>query len=118
MRVAGVDLPSNKRLIIALTYVHGIGPYIASKVCAKSGIDCNIRVRDILGEQQKMIIDVIDSFVTVEGDLRSKVARNIKNLIAMKCYRGIRYAKGLPVRGQNTRNNAKNAKKFNGKSGL
>lgn len=115
VRIAGRDLPSNKRLVIALTYIHGIGSYSARSICDKIGINHDIRVKDISSTQERNIIDIIDTF-TVEGELKMNVARNKKRLVAIRCLRGLRYVKGLPVRGQNTRNNAKNAKKFNGKN--
>lgn len=114
MRIAGVEIPYNKRLVIALTYIHGIGLYTSESICSKLNIDHSVRVKDISSDIQKSLIAEIEKY-KVEGDLRSKVMRDIKRLIGVKSYRGIRHRMSLPARGQNTRNNAKNAKRFNGK---
>lgn len=114
MKVFGVELPSNKRVEIALRYVYGIGPYRACVICEKVGISHSMRVKGLDVLQQKAVVDAVNEF-KVESDLRSELATNSKRLVAIRAYRGLRKAKGLPSRGQNTRNNAKNAKKFNGK---
>lgn len=114
MRIVGVDIPNNKRLVIALTYIHGIGPFIAKKVCNETNLSESLRVKDLTDEQQKKIVAALSSYI-LEGDLRTKVMRDVKRLISIGCYRGVRHRMGLPVRSQNTRNNARNAKKLNGK---
>ncbi len=110
-RIAGVDLPREKRIEIGLTYVYGIGRPTATKILVEAGVDPDTRVRDITDDEVKKITDAIEELgVTVEGDLRREIALNIKRLQEIGCYRGIRHRKGLPVRGQNTKNNARTRK--------
>lgn len=109
-RIAGVDLPREKRVEIGLTYVYGIGKSSADKILAKTGINPDTRVKDLTEDEVSKLRDVIDHEYTVEGDLRREVALNIKRLIEVGCYRGVRHRKGLPVRGQNTKNNARTRK--------
>lgn len=110
-RIAGVDLPREKRIEIGLTYVYGIGRSTANKLLAEAGVNPDTRVRDITDDEVKKITEAIDKLnVMVEGDLRREVALNIKRLQEIGCYRGIRHRKGLPVRGQNTKNNARTRK--------
>ena len=110
-RIAGVDLPREKRIEIGLTYVYGIGRATSNKILAEAGVNPDTRVRDITDDEVKKITEVIEKLgVTVEGDLRREVALNIKRLQEIGCYRGIRHRKGLPVRGQNTKNNARTRK--------
>lgn len=109
-RIAGVDLPREKRIEIGLTYIYGIGRPSAQKILAQTGVNPDIRVKDIAEADLTKIREYIDKFMTVEGDLRRTVALNIKRLIEIGCYRGIRHRKGLPVRGQRTKTNARTAK--------
>ena len=110
-RIEGVDLPRDKRIEIGLTYIYGIGRTTADKILAESGVNHDTRVRDITDDEVKKITEAINKLgVMVEGDLRREVAMNIKNLQEIGCYRGIRHRKGLPVRGQNTKNNARTRK--------
>jgi small subunit ribosomal protein S13 len=110
-RIAGVDLPREKRIEIGLTYVYGIGKSTADKILAEAGVNPDTRVRDITDDEVKKITEAIDKLnVMVEGDLRREIALNIKRLQEIGCYRGIRHRKGLPVRGQNTKNNARTRK--------
>ena len=109
-RIAGVDLPREKRIVIALQYIYGIGPFIARQVCQKAGIDESIRTKDLSEDQVRAIREVIDRDYKVEGDLRREVAMNIKRLMDLGCYRGLRHRKGLPVRGQRTHTNARTRK--------
>ena len=110
-RIAGVDLPREKRIEIGLTYVYGIGRATANKILAEAGVNPDTRVRDITDDETKKIADAIEKLgVMVEGDLRREVALNIKTLQEIGCYRGIRHRNGLPVRGQNTKNNARTRK--------
>ncbi len=109
-RISGVDLPREKRVEIGLTYVYGIGRTSAKKILEKTGINPDTRVKDLTEDEVAKLRDVIDNNYTVEGDLRREVALNIKRLIEVGCYRGIRHRKGLPVRGQNTKNNARTRK--------
>ena len=110
-RTEGVDLPGDKRIEIGLTYIYGIGRTTADKILAESGVNPDTRVRDITDDEVKKITEAINKLgVMVEGDLRREVAMNIKNLQEIGCYRGIRHRKGLPVRGQNTKNNARTRK--------
>jgi small subunit ribosomal protein S13 len=110
-RIAGVDLPSNKRVEIALTYIYGIGDATARKIVAECKIDPNTRAKDLTEEEINNIRKSIEKNSKVEGDLRSEFAINIKRLMDIGCYRGMRHRRGLPVRGQNTKNNAKTRKK-------
>ncbi|MCI1721661.1 MAG: 30S ribosomal protein S13 [Lachnospiraceae bacterium] len=109
-RLAGVDLPRDKRIEIGLTYIYGIGRSQSNRILKEAKVDPNTRVRDLTDEEANRIKDVMDASVTVEGDLRREVAMNIKRLQEIGCYRGIRHRKGLPVRGQNTKNNARTRK--------
>ena len=109
-RIAGVDLPRDKRIEIGLTYIYGIGRVSSNKVLEAAGVDPNTRVKDLTDEEVKKISTVIDETLTVEGDLRREVALYIKRLQEIGCYRGIRHRKGLPVRGQKTKTNARTRK--------
>jgi len=110
-RIEGVDLPRDKRIEIGLTYIYGIGRTTSGKILADAGVDPDTRVRDITDDEVKKITDSINKLgVMVEGDLRREVAMNIKTLQEIGCYRGVRHRKGLPVRGQNTKNNARTRK--------
>ena len=108
-RIAGVDLPNNKRIEIALTYIYGIGPFLSKKIIEETQIDPNIRVKDLTDEQLNKLQKVVEKY-PVEGELRSQVSQNIKRLIAIGSYRGIRHRRGMPVRGQRTRTNARSRK--------
>ena len=109
-RIAGVDLPREKRIEIGLTYIYGIGRTSATLILEAANVDPNTRVRDITDEEVKRISAVIDETQTVEGDLRREIAMNIKRLQEIGCYRGIRHRKSLPVRGQKTKTNARTRK--------
>ena len=110
-RIAGVDLPREKRIEIGLTYIYGIGRPTADKILAVSGVNPDTRVRDITDDEVKKIGETIEELgLTVEGDLRREIALNIKRLQEIGCYRGIRHRKGLPVRGQKTKTNARTRK--------
>ena len=109
-RIAGVDLPKEKRVEIGLTYIYGIGVSSSRKILEKAGINPDTRVKDLTDEQVNDIRKVMDESYTVEGDLRREVALNIKRLQEIGCYRGIRHRKGLPVRGQKTKTNARTRK--------
>ena len=109
-RIAGVDLPREKRVEIGLTYVYGIGRATANKILAEAGVNPDTRVRELTDDEVKRISEVIDAEYMVEGDLRREVALNIKRLQEIGCYRGIRHRKGLPVRGQKTKTNARTRK--------
>ena len=109
-RIAGVNIPTQKRVIIALTYIHGIGPAKAKEITAKVGIPVERRVSQLTDAEVVRIREVIDQDYTVEGDLRREVAMNIKRLMDLGCYRGLRHRKGLPVRGQRTHTNARTRK--------
>jgi small subunit ribosomal protein S13 len=109
-RIAGVNLPTNKRVIVALTYIHGIGPTSAKKIADKLGIDHARRVQDLSDAEVLQIRETIDADFQVEGDLRRDTAMNIKRLMDLACYRGLRHRKGLPVRGQRTHTNARTRK--------
>ena len=109
-RIAGVDLPREKRIEIGLTYVYGIGRTSSNKILDKAGINPDTRVKDLTEDEVAKLRDIIDAEYTVEGDLHREVALNIKRLQEIGCYRGIRHRKGLPVRGQNTKNNARTRK--------
>lgn len=108
-RIAGVDLPREKRIVIALTYIYGIGNTTAEKIIKDSGISEDIRVKDLTPDQEDKLRAEVDK-IRVEGDLRREVSRSIKRLQDIGSYRGIRHRKGLPVRGQNTKNNARTRK--------
>ena len=109
-RIAGVDLPREKRIEIGLTYIYGIGRVSSNKILEAANVNPDTRVRDLTDEEVSRIRDVMDEHYTVEGDLRREIALNIKRLQEIGCYRGIRHRKGLPVRGQNTKNNARTRK--------
>ena len=109
-RIAGVDLPKEKRVEIGLTYIYGIGVASSNKILAKAGVNPDTRVKDLTDEEVNSIRKVIDESYKVEGDLRREVALNIKRLQEIGCYRGIRHRKGLPVRGQKTKTNARTRK--------
>ncbi len=110
-RIAGVDLPREKRIEIGLTYIYGIGRPTADKILAASGVNPDTRVRDITDDEVKKISETIEEMgILVEGDLRREIALNIKRLQEIGCYRGIRHRKGLPVRGQKTKTNARTRK--------
>jgi small subunit ribosomal protein S13 len=109
-RIAGVNIPTNKRVEIALTYIHGIGPTKSREIMTKLGIASNRRVQDLTDQEVLQIRETIDAGYTVEGDLRRTVAMNIKRLMDLACYRGLRHRKGLPVRGQRTHTNARTRK--------
>ena len=109
-RIAGVDIPNNKRVEIALTYIYGIGRKSSNDILAKTGIDPDKRAKDLTEEEVAKLRDEIENSYTVERDLRRDVALNIKNMIEINCYRGIRHRKGLPVRGQRTKTNARTRK--------
>jgi small subunit ribosomal protein S13 len=110
IRIVGVDLPQNKRGEIALTYIYGIGRSRANKILEMAGVDKDIKVKDWTDEQSSKIREIISDNFKVEGDLRSEVQLNIKRLMDIGCYRGIRHRLGLPVRGQSTKNNARTRK--------
>ena len=110
IRIVGVDLPQNKRGEIALTYIFGIGRSSAQKILAEAGVDKDIKVKDWTDDQAGAIREIIGHSYKVEGDLRSEVQLNIKRLMEIGCYRGIRHRIGLPVRGQSTKNNARTRK--------
>ncbi|MBR2312634.1 MAG: 30S ribosomal protein S13 [Clostridia bacterium] len=109
-RIAGVDIPNQKRVEIALTYIYGIGRKSANDILAKTGIDPDTRAKDLTEEEVAKLRDEIENAYTVEGDLRRDKALNIKRLVEINCYRGIRHRKGLPVRGQRTKTNARTRK--------
>ena len=109
-RIAGVDLPREKRVEIGLTYVYGIGRPSSNRILKEAGVNPDTRVRDLTDEEVSRIRDVIDRSQKVEGDLRREIALNIKRLIEIGCYRGIRHRKGLTVRGQKTKTNARTRK--------
>jgi small subunit ribosomal protein S13 len=109
-RIAGVDIPNEKRIVVSLTYIYGIGRSSAEKICEKAGVDENIRVKDLSEDQSISIRNIIENQYKVEGDLRTDVGFNIKRLMDINCYRGRRHKSGLPVRGQRTRTNARTRK--------
>ena len=109
-RIAGVNIPTQKRVPIALTYITGVGPHIAEQICDSVGIDRARRVNQLSDAEVLAIREYIDANVTVEGDLRREVSINIKRLVDLGCYRGLRHRKGLPVRGQRTHTNARTRK--------
>ena len=109
-RISGVDLPREKRVEIGLTYIYGIGRVTANRILEQAKVNPDTRVRDLTDEEVASIRDVIDETVMVEGDLRREIAMNIKRLQEIGCYRGIRHRKGLPVRGQKTKTNARTRK--------
>ena len=109
-RISGVDLPRDKRVVIGLTYIFGIGQTTAEKIIAETGVNPDTRVRDLTEEDAGKLRDYIDKNLHVEGDLRRATAMDIKRLVEIGCYRGIRHRKGLPVRGQRTKTNARGRK--------
>ena len=109
-RIAGINIPTNKRVVIALTYIHGIGPTKAQQITTKLGIVPERRVQDLTDQEVLQIRETIDADHQVEGDLRREVSMNIKRLMDLGCYRGIRHRRGLPLRGQRTRTNARTRK--------
>ncbi|HPR39408.1 MAG TPA: 30S ribosomal protein S13 [Oscillospiraceae bacterium] len=109
-RISGIDLPKNKRIEIGLTYIYGIGRITASKILTETGIDPSIRVKDLSEDDAATLREYIDKHLIVEGDLRRETAMDIKRLVEIGCYRGIRHRKGLPVRGQRTKTNARTRK--------
>ena len=109
-RIAGVDLPREKRIEIALTYIYGIGRNIADDIIEATGINPDTRVKDLSEQEIGKLRDYIDHNVKVEGDLRREVSMNVKRLMEIGCYRGLRHRRGLPVRGQNTKQNARTRK--------
>ena len=106
-RIAGIDLPREKRIEIALTYIYGIGRTSATKILEETGINPDIRVKDLTEEDETKLREIIANNYTVEGDLRRDVALDIKRLVEIGCYRGLRHRKGLPVRGQRSKTNAR-----------
>ena len=109
-RIAGVDLPREKRVEVALTYIYGIGPTTAKLVVEKAGVNPTTRTKDLTDEETRRIRESIEAITKVEGDLRRDVSMNIKRLMDLACYRGLRHRKGLPVRGQRTHTNARTRK--------
>ena len=109
-RIAGIDIPRDKRVDVALRYIYGIGPTSARKICEQARVDGATKVRDLTDDEVNRIREVIDRNYTVEGDLRREVRQNIQRLIEINCYRGMRHRRGLPVRGQRTRTNARTRK--------
>ena len=109
-RIAGVDIPNNKRVEIALTYIYGIGRKSANDILSKTGVDPDKRAKDLTEDDIAKLRDEIENHYTVEGELRREVGLNIKRLVEINCYRGIRHRKGLPVRGQRTKTNARTRK--------
>lgn len=109
-RIAGVDLPRDKRVIIGLTYIYGIGKNTSAKILATTGINEDTRIKDLTEEEVNLLRKEIDANYLVEGDLRREVTLNIKRLRDIRCYRGLRHMKGLPVRGQKTKTNARTRK--------
>ena len=109
-RLVGVDLPRDKRIEVGLTYIYGIGPTTSKKILAETGVDPDIRVRDLTEDDLAKLRDYITANITTEGDLHREVRQNIKRLMEIGCYRGLRHRKGLPVRGQRTHTNARTRK--------
>ena len=109
-RISGIDLPRDKRIEVALTYIYGIGPARAAKVLEKTGINADTRVKDLTEDQEALLREAIEQGYTIEGDLRREVGMNIKRLSEIGCYRGLRHRRGLPVRGQRTKTNARTRK--------
>ena len=109
-RIAGVNIPTNKRVVVALTYIHGIGRAKAEEILNKVSVPAERRVNELTDDEVVRVREVIDQDYLVEGDLRREVAMNIKRLMDLGCYRGLRHRKGLPVRGQSTKNNARTRK--------
>ena len=109
-RISGIDLPREKRIEVALTYIYGIGPARAAKVLEDTKIDPNTRVKDLTEDQEALLREAIEQHYTIEGDLRREIGMNIKRLSEIGCYRGLRHRRGLPVHGQRTKTNARTRK--------
>ena len=109
-RISGIDLPREKRIEVALTYIYGIGPARAAKVLENTKIDPNTRVKDLTEDQEALLREAIEQHYTIEGDLRREIGMNIKRLSEIGCYRGLRHRRGLPVHGQRTKTNARTRK--------
>ncbi|OJW16789.1 MAG: 30S ribosomal protein S13 [Planctomycetales bacterium 71-10] len=109
-RILGVDIPNDKRTVISLRYIYGIGPFLAEQLCERAGIDPEKRARDLTEDDLAKLANLLDNEYTVEGQLRRQVQQNIGRLREIGCYRGLRHRKGLPVRGQRTRTNARTRK--------
>ncbi len=109
-RIAGIDLPAQKRLAISLQYIYGIGKTSAEKICLKAGVDLKTRTKDLTEDQTRRVREAIEADYKVEGDLRREVTMNVKRLMDLGCHRGLRHRKGLPVRGQRTHTNARTRK--------
>src|SRR3954454_21192833 len=109
-RIAGINIPLNKRVEVGMTYIYGIGRQMSNKLLAEAGVDPDTYVRDLTGDEVSKLRDLIDRDVTVEGDLRREQSQNIKRLMEIGCYRGLRHRRNLPVRGQNTKTNARTRK--------
>ena len=109
-RIAGINIPLNKRVEVGMTYIYGIGRPMSNKLLAEAGVDPDTYVRDLTDDEVSKLRDLIDREVTVEGDLRREQSQNIKRLMEIGCYRGMRHRRGLPVRGQNTKTNARTRK--------
>lgn len=109
-RIAGVNIPSGKRLVIGLTYIHGIGPAISRRICEKAGLSESKRVSELSDAEVIKLREIIDGDYTVEGELRREISMNVKRLMDLGCYRGLRHRKRLPVRGQRTHTNARTRK--------
>lgn len=109
-RIAGVDIPNEKRIVTSLTYIYGIGPTRARKICEKCQVDTEMKTKDLSEEQSKLIRNLIEKDYQVEGALRAEVSMNIQRLEDIGCYRGLRHRRHLPARGQNTKNNARTRK--------
>jgi len=109
-RIAGVDIPNNKRICTSLTYLFGIGDFRANEICKKASIDPELKTRDLTEEQTRSIISILDKEYSVEGTLRTEVSMNLQRLMDIGCYRGLRHRRKLPCRGQNTKNNARTRK--------
>jgi small subunit ribosomal protein S13 len=114
--IAGIELPKNKRLFIGLTYIYGIGRTNAKEICKKANIDEMKKVADLTMEEEKILRDIVQNEYVVEGALRTQIAMNIKRLMEIGCYRGLRHKRGLPVRGQRTHTNARTRKGPRGSS--
>ena len=109
-RLLGVDIPNNRQIVVSLTYLYGVGPATARELCRKAGVDATTRARDLSEGDVARLATLLDNNYTVEGQLRRQVTQNISRLREIACYRGIRHRKGLPVRGQRTRTNARTRK--------
>jgi len=107
MRISGINIPKDKKVIISLSYLYGIGPTLSKKILSEAKVDGNIRVKDLTSDQEYAIRNIIEKKYKTEGDLRSEVAQNIKRLKDIKCYRGVRHMKHLPTRGQRTKTNSR-----------